>query len=334
MGKHKELSSEDRDQIAVLFAKEISRHKIAKQLNRAVSTISEEIKRNGFSRGIYHASAAQKRAHKRKSEASQNRYPLKSQKIYSFVIEKLREGLSPEQISGQLKFKHPQDKTWHVGVETIYQFLYAPENKEKQLWEYLPRKRKKRRKKTGRAVRRNHIPQRVSIRLRPEAINERKEFGHWEGDTVEGIGHRNGIHTEVERVSRFIQAVKVSAINSEQGITAQIKIFGGQPACARKSTTLDNGRENHRHHELQQFQMKTYFADPYCSWQRGTNENSNGLIRRYFPKGTDFEKVSDDDLQEVLDELNSRPRKCLGFRSSQEVYDSLVLQTAGCSDST
>ena len=142
------------------------------------------------------------------------------------------------------------------------------------------------------------------------------------------IGHKNGIHAEVERVLRFLQARKVSAIISKEGITAQISIFGSQPLRVRKSTTLDNGRENHFHMGLHKYGMKTYFADPYSSWQRGTNENHNGLLRRYLPKGTDMSKVSEEELQDIVAEINNRPKKVLGFKTSAEVYNSYI----GCSD--
>ncbi len=130
------------------------------------------------------------------------------------------------------------------------------------------------------------------------------------------IGHKNGIHAEVERVLRFLQARKVSAIISKEGITAQISIFGSQPLRVRKSTTLDNGRENHFHMGLHKYGMKTYFADSYSSWQRGTNENHNRLLRRYLPKGMDMSKVSEEALQDIVVEINNRPKKVLGLKPS------------------
>ena len=194
----------------------------------------------------------------------------------------------------------------------------------------MRRKQKKRKKQSGRKVHRSHIPDRISIRNRPEAINNRSEFGHWEGDTVEGKGHKDGIHTEVERMSRKILGEKVWTITSKDTVLVQKSMFQELSETARKSTTLDNGKENHNHFELnKEFGMSTYFADPYSSWQRGTNEHGNWHIRYYFPKGTDFTNVSDEELQDVINEINNRPRKILGYQTANEVFAQLLNQEKG-----
>lgn len=320
---HNKLTSQERDRIAFLKAKGISLRGIAKNIGRSISTISEELKRNSsFEAGelVYEAISAQEEYEKRKSKAGK-RVSLKNKQIYQYVIEKLRDGWSPEQISGRLKRNHPHDKSWWISYETIYQYIFNPDNADETLWEYLPRHRKKRRKKGGRRVHKGKIPDRVSIHLRPKIIDNRKVFGHFEGDTVEGKGHRDGFHTEVERLSRVIFAVKVKSITSEEGLSAQKQIFSDLPKQARKSTTLDNGRENHMHKTLEkELGVRTYFADPYSSWQRGTNENSNGLIRRYFPKKTDLSQVTQEELDEVLLEINNRPRKVLKYQTPLEVF--------------
>jgi IS30 family transposase len=162
----------------------------------------------------------------------------------------------------------------------------------------------------------------VSIHQRPATIDDRSEFGHWEGDSVEGIRSvGDGIHTEVERVSRMIIARKVGAISSAEGIRAQRTIFEPLPPGARKSVTMDNGKEMHNHYELvTSLGMDTYFADPYSSWQRGTNEHHNGRIRRYFPKGSDFSTVTEQELHEAITEINNQPRKCLAWYTPAEVF--------------
>lgn len=178
---------------------------------------------------------------------------------------------------------------------------------------------------------RAHIPDRVSIHDRPEEINGRTVFAHWEGDTVEGRRHRDGLHTEVERMSKLIMAKKVDSITSEATIRVQQQMFADLPSKARKSTTLDNGRENHLHMRLRLLRIKTYFADPYSSWQRGTNEHGNWHLRYYFPKGTDFGDVTDEELQDVVEEINNRPRKILGYMSAREKFNQLLLEEAkGC----
>ena len=192
------------------------------------------------------------------------------------------------------------------------------------MWEYLPHKQKHRRKKYGRKSQRARIPDRVSIHERSEEINSRLEIGHWEGDTIEGKGHIDGIHTEVERVSRYFMAKKVKSITSEETITAQKEMFKELPATLRKSTTLDNGRENHMHKQLEKLGMDTYFADPYSSWQRGTNENTNGLLRRYLPKKTSFENLSPEELNEIVQEINSRPRKVLQYKTPLEILSGAI----------
>ncbi len=327
MKKARKLTPKERDTLAMLLAQEVTLSEIARRLVRSKSTISDEVKRNRRWDGekedwVYKAIAAQEETDKRMVER-RKRPQLKNKWIYSYVVEHLRGGWSPEQIEGRLKldFKGKYHKT--IGHEAVYQYVFHPDNKDENLWEYLPRKQKKRKKQKGRGVHHSRIPQRVSIHLRPQMIDDRTEFGHFEGDTVEGrrsVG--DGIHTEVERLSRITFAVKVNNISSEEGLRAQKDIFSDLPEKARRSTTLDNGRENHLHYKLKtELNMKTYFADPYSSWQRGTNEYHNGLLRRYLPKGTDFSELTHEELNDILWEINNRPRKCLGFYTPLEVFN-------------
>lgn len=298
----------------------MSMREVARRLKRDPSSVSRELRRNRWGKG-YVAIHAKAVAAKRKSNAGK-RYPLKHPELYRNVVLKLRQGWSPELIAGWLKEQHPRNPTFWIHHETIYRFIYHPDQGQERLWEYLPWGRPKRRKKHGRRVKRGQIPNRISIRLRPEVVNQRLAFGHWEGDTVEGKGKQNGVRTEVERLTRFLLGKKVEEITSLETAKRQLELFGSLPQAARQSTTQDNGRENHEHQQLtKQLGINVYFADPYCSWQRGTNEFHNGLLRRYFPKGTDFAKVSAEDLQAVIDEINQRPRKCLRFKSPAEVFE-------------
>jgi len=325
MVKHN-LQPWERDKIAVSLAKGVTISEIARALKRSKSTISDEIKRNrrwdkGKGGWTYEAIAAQEETDKRMVKR-RKRPQLKNDWIYGYVARHLGMGWSPEQIEGRLKREHKGNYQKTTGHEAIYQYVFSPQNKDENLWEYLPRKQKKRKKQKGRRVHHSRIPERVSIHLRPNMVNKRSEFGHYEGDTVEGLRSvGDGIHTEVERVSRTTFAVKVKQISSEDGIKAQKEIFGQLPEKARCSTTLDNGRENHLHAELKSLGMKTYFADPYSSWQRGTNEYHNGLLRRYLPKGTDFSDLTQDELDDILWEINNRPRKCLGYQTPLEVFN-------------
>lgn len=306
--------------IALWKGQGLSNRRIAKELGRSVSTIGREIKINSFEGRYYVAIHAQARSERRKSLAGK-RYTLRNKEVFRWVVSRLMRGWSPEQISGRMKLVFANNSEMRISPEAIYQFIYSKEYKHRAFWEYLPWKRKKRIKKHGRKSHRGRVPDRISIHLRPAVIETRAEFGHWEGDTVEGKAHRNGIHTEVERKSRFLAAQKVARIDSLCTIQAQEKIFTPLPDKARKTTTLDNGKETHLHFKLRvELGMQTFHADPYSSWQRGTNEYHNGLIRRYLPKKTDFDSLNQEDLDDIVEEINDRPRKCLGFYTPKEVF--------------
>lgn len=190
------------------------------------------------------------------------------------------------------------------------------------MWEYLPRKQKRRRKKYGRKSQRIRIPDRVSIHDRPSAIEDREVFGHWEGDSVESKAHKGGMHTEIERKTRFTMATFLKTLEAEETAQVASKMYCDLPKQAKLSTTLDNGKEFAKHKKIG---ISTYFCDPYSSWQRGTNENTNGLIRRYLPKKTDFSKVTQQELDDIIWEINNRPRKCLGFYTPQEMFEKELL---------
>jgi len=324
MKKHKKLNANERDKIALWLSRGLSQRKIAFNLSRSVSSISEEIKRNNW-KGNYEAIHAQSMAIKRKIKAGY-RPPFRSARTYVYVLEKLKEGWSPEQISGRLKVEFGINLHW----ETIYRFIYSSKNKDKRLWEYLPLKRKKRAKKYGRKTTRVRIPNRVAIHLRPKEIELRTSFGHWEGDSIIGKQIKGRvIHTEVERKTRYLQAIIINSKSALDTINAQKQIFNKLPA---KTVTTDNGYEFTKHEELHQLGIKTFFADPYSSWQRGTNENTNGLIRRYLPKKISFENLDQSELDDIIWEINNRPRKILNFKTPDEVLQS-QLNTTECSGS-
>lgn len=319
--KTSELTETERDNLALVRGRGWGIRACARELGRGISTVSEELKRGSLPSGEYVAIHAQRLSQLRKANR-QEREQLKNPWLYTYVYNKLRDGWSPEQITGRLKRDYPNERDHHLSPETIYQFIYAPEQADKQLWEYLPRKQKKRRKQHGRSVHKSRIPNRVSIHDRPEEIASRTTFGHYEGDSVEGQRSKHdGIHTEVERLSRKLFAQKVGRIASREATDAQLVIFGSLPATARLTTTLDNGRENHLHGELTALLgLVVYFADPYSSWQRGCNEYHNGLIRRYLPKRTDFTDVTQEELDDIVEEINNRPRKCLDYATPNEVF--------------
>ena len=324
ISKHRKLTKTDRILIGELKDKGYSNKKVAKVLGRSVSSIGREIRRNSYQgkwSRFYEPLHAQAKAEKRKEKAWGAKHPLKNPKLYAFVLAMLRDSWSPEQIAGRLKRDHPEDKNWWICHETIYRFIYHPENKDQAWWEYLRRKQKRRRKKSGRKAHRVRIPDRVSIHQRPRVVDRRKQPGHWEGDSVVGKGHRSGLHTEYERVFSLTRIEKLNSISALETRKAQERIFGPLPKRLRQSTTLDNGMEMALHTRLRKrLGMKTYFADPYASWQRGGNENANLWIRYYFPKGTDFSKINEQEIKDVERELNNRPRKRLGFKKPMELF--------------
>lgn len=360
--KHKKFTQTERELLSQWLKEGVAKKKIARRLGRDIRTIQREIIRNktrvniGWNDWdyIYEPVHAHHVAVDRKQRAYFAKQPLKSKKIFSYVLEKLKMGWSPEQIAGRLKnVDYPDDSSWHICHETIYAFIYKKKTdetkqgikqrgilnkhvtgKEKKvvtvtdanrpLWEYLRRKQTKRRKRNGRKVQRIRIPDRVSIHDRPKVIAKRKQFGHWEGDSIVGKNHTSGLHTEYERVASIIRFEKLNRITAEETAIAARKIFGALPEHARRSTTLDNGSENAQHGA---FGIQAYFADPYSAWQRGGNENCNLWIRYYFPKGTDFSTITDEELRDVEWELNNRPRKRLNFKTSQEVFTEYLNQS-------
>ena len=322
----KKLTTEDRDEIARWHAKGCSVREIARQVGRSPSTISVEIQRgtwrdDNVHTAVYVAIHAQSLRDKRAANSHQP-VALKHEPLEAYVRLKLQDGWSPEQIAGRLPVDYPDDRKMRISHETIYAYVYAKERADEKLWEYLPRKQKKRRKHRSQKVHRSHIPDRVSIHDRPIAIEDRQEFGHFEGDSIEGkrsVG--DGIHTEVERKSRKLFGRKVPKITSQAATQAQVAIFQPLPPAARKTTTLDNGKENHGHMQLKAtLNVQAYFADSYRSSQRGCNEYHNGLVRRYLPKQTDFRTVTQEELDDIIEEINRRPRKCLDFRTPDEVF--------------
>lgn len=326
---HHKLSSAERRLIALWLKEDLGVREMARRLRRSHSTVSRELVRNRFKGETYEPLHAQALANKRKCKSWEAKQPLKNKDVYAYVTDKLREGWSPEVISGRLKeVDHPGEPHWRICPETIYRFIYHPQNKHLAWWEYLRRKQKRRREKGGRKVHRIRIPDRVSIHTRPRVVDKRKQPGHWEGDSIVGLGHRTGLHTEYERVTSFTKIRKLNRLDSPTTLRAQRIIFRTLPKKLRRTTTLDNGSEMAKHRELQnELGIKVYFADPYSAWQRGGNENANMWIRYYFPKKTDFAKISDEEIADVERELNNRPRKRLNYRTPLEVLESYLVQS-------
>jgi transposase, IS30 family len=314
------LTPFERGAIQLGLEKDMKPSEIAAQLERPPSTVTREIARNKGRNG-YNAAMAQKKYDKRRKEC-RPKTKMDDPRIRAYVVEGLRDfDWTPEIVSMRIKQDFPDDPHMRISHECIYQAIYR-EDSLRFLVECLAQQRPKRRKKgQGKWRRGPSIPNRVGIEHRPAHIETRVEQGHWEGDTIVGAGHSGFIVTLVERTSRLLHAIWVHTKNAQTVAQAIIGSLEDRPISWVRSCTFDNGTEFAAHEKIQQaLGIKTYFAQPYCSWQRGTNENTNGLIRRYLPKRKSFADVTQRQVDYIVNQLNNRPRKCLGYRTPNEVF--------------
>lgn len=326
MSKHYvHLTEAERELIAQLRWEGNGPSEIARVLDRDKGTISRELARNASPEyHCYTPCRAHTRSEQRKLTARHNRPLLKSKKIQQFVRRKLRAGWSPEIISGRLK---EQKTDLSISPEAIYQFVYNQDTPDRELLiSQLCRAHRKRRiKGKGRKVRKTKIPNRIPIDARPKAVEHRKEFGHWEADTMVSRKSKPTLHSITERKTRILRLSKLERKTAAETNKAVIRALKKLPPEARRTLTLDNGTENAAHEELTaKLGTKCYFAHPYSAWQRGSNEQINGLVRRFLPKGTDFSKIDKDQIKRIERLINNRPRKCLGFKTPLEVARSIV----------
>ncbi len=299
------LTEEERYHIYGLKKAGFSLSAISQELGRSRSTISREIARNTGKRG-YRPKQANQLAKERKS----NNAKQISQTTWQKVEDKLREQWSPEQVSGRLKL---------ASHESIYQHIYEDKRKGGDLYKYL-RCQKARRKRYGSHSRRGCIANRVGIENRPKIVEKRSRIGDWEADTIIGKGHQQAIVSLVDRRSGFTLLAKVKNKTAEAVSQAIIGLLEPFASDALETITADNGREFAWHEKISDaLDTSFFFANPYASWERGTNENTNGLVRQYFPKKQMFSEITDEQIQAVMEKLNHRPRKRLGFKTPYEV---------------
>jgi IS30 family transposase len=292
---------------------------IARSLGRSHSSISREWHRND-SQGGYEATAAQGLAESRARQPSHFRR-FEHAALKETVLRWLERDWSPAIISACLRHDFPADSAMRVSAESVYQWVYRDALQGGRLHSHLWQRRHRRITHRSRMPAHSRIPDRVDISERPEVVAERSRVGDWEGDTVVGRMNRSGLATHVERATRFLVAGRVADKRAETFSTVTIKLLGWVPASLCHTLTLDNGTENAAHAKIATAKtMDIYFAHPHAPWQRGANEQVNGLIRRYFPKGTDFRKVSDAEVEQVVLQINQRPRKCLNYRSPYDVF--------------
>ncbi|MFQ5938163.1 MAG: IS30 family transposase [Acidiferrobacterales bacterium] len=320
------LTLVERETISRGLAVDQSARAIARQLGRAPSTVSREIKRNG-GRARYRAAGADKRAWTRARRPKRCKLARHGW-LRGLVARKLRLHWSPEQIAGWLKRRYPREERYQVSHETIYRSLFVQARGvlKKELMSHLRSQRRMRRPgpKKWQGDGRGQIKDMVSIRERPASVEERAVPGHWEGDLLTGPNN-SYIATLVERHTRYVMLVKVANKETQTVISALIKQSKKLPSELKKSLTWDRGKElmNHRQFSLAT-DIDVYFCDPRSPWQRGSNENTNGLLRQYFPKGTDLSVYSQAQLNKVARQLNERPRKTLGFETPAERFNACV----------
>lgn len=323
--KYTRLSLKERVIIQTLLEEGRSKASIAERLGRSRSTVTREVNKWVANPGDgYDATLADWNAR----DDYLNKRNLDKISAYGrlriYVYRGLLKGWSPEQISGRIKLDYPGDAVMTISHEAIYMHIYSrPQARlNKRLIKLLPYQKTRRRRPNAKTKRGPRIKDRTGIEQRPGHIGKREQIGHWEGDLVIGSGHKSAIGTLVERKARYTIITGLGDRTTKTVTRAFAGEFERLGEGMAKTLTYDNGNEMADHKWLSESTgIAVYFANPYASWERGTNENTNGLIRRYLPKGTDFSKVARERLREIQRSLNDRPRKVLGYRTPREVFE-------------
>jgi IS30 family transposase len=288
----------------------LTKTEIAALMGRHRTTISRELRRNSR-QGEYRPERAQQLADKRRRKCRRPR-KLDDEETRAYVRERLEKCWSPDQIAGRSRRDFPRQRSRWLSRQTIYSWI----EEKSPHWKAWLRRGGRKPEKRGK------LTDCVRIDGRPEVINRRRRYGDWEGDTIVGKGRRNALVTLVERKSGYSRIGRTDSMKADVTRRVAVRRMRNLPASLRRSMTFDNGKEFAEHERLAAaLQMEVYFALPYCSWQRGTNENTNGLIRQFYPKGTDFSRISHDDVARVETLINERPRRRLDYRSPSEVLE-------------
>ena len=315
MGKH--FTKAERDELSILLKKGYSRRAIGEALGKDHSSITREINRNKV-KGVYEPLKAQTKSKvRRKSAKYQSMKINESPEFVEFLTEQLKESWTPEQIAGRWNYNHADKK--HFSFKSIYKYLYSSFGQP--LCKYLPFRRYNPYKRRGKKQKRLPVKNRVSIEKRPKIINERKRFGDFEGDVLGAVKTDTArLPALVERISRKLFAVKVPQLKyAVDGFKQMLKPYRD----ILKSITFDNGPENARHLELK---TKTYFCHPFSSWEKGQIENTLGRLRKFIKKRSSLTQYSDDDIARFVEQMNNTPRKCLGFKTPNEVFNELLIK--------
>jgi IS30 family transposase len=322
------LSLAERTMIADLHRGGVSVRAIAEELGRAASTVSRELRRNADDQGRYLPATAERLTVERQSR-SRTRRVVRDEQLCGVITELLGKRWSPEQVAHELPVRFPGQPERHLCTESIYQAIYDPRT---DLTRPAKRRRRRRRRRIQGLERRGRLTSMTMIADRPAEVEDRVQVGHWEGDCIMGAGNRSAIGTLVERVTRFVILVHVptsrpTAPAMRDGVTDAL---GALPAHLRRTLTWDQGKELALHQQITAcIGTRVFFCDAHSPWQRGSNENTNGLLRDYFPKGSDLAHISPGQLQRIADEINDRPRKTLGWaRPADLITDAVTGRTA------
>jgi IS30 family transposase len=322
------LNDLEREDISRMLSQKYSFRDIAKALNRNVSTISREVGAGSGNKYTYRAIKAQNRARRNAAKRKLGKHKLNDDRqLWSYIKKKLRKKWSPRQIAEELKIEYPEDMTMRISPEAIYTYIYVlPKGTlKKELTAGLRRNHKRRYKQQRGVKMERKLEDMLSIEERPKEVEDRIIPGHWEGDLVVGKSNKSALGTLVERTTRTTILIPIKNREAETVAKAFAKEVKKLPQQMKLTMTYDQGREMAKHKLFTKITgVKVYFAHPRSPWERGTNENTNGLIRQFFPKGTDFNKVSRYEIKKVQDLLNGRPRQTLGFRKPYDVFNKLM----------
>jgi IS30 family transposase len=321
MGQYTQLTQQKRYQIYAFMKANFSKTQIASEIGVHKSTVSREIKRNQGKKG-YRPKQAHFMAVERRQKAK--KYVRLTPEVINLIERFLCQDFSPDQICGFLARTH----NFRISHETIYKYVLADKARGGSLYRHLRQSHKKRKKRYGSYNSRGHIKGRISIDERPAIVDDRKRIGDWEIDTIIGKRHKGALLTLVERKTKLTLIRKLPKKHADLVAEAAIDLL--YPYKEKVLTiTADNGKEfAHHEHIKEHLKAKVYFAHPYHAWERGLCENTNGLIRQYFPKGMNFETITDEHIQMAMNRLNNRPRKTLGYKTPNEVFFQAVIKQA------
>jgi len=328
------LTSVQREWIEFFNNKGQGPREIGRQIKRDHTVISRELKRNTKPGKKYSAVTAQKLADL-KAKKTNKRKLDKDRELHDYVVKKIKEGFSPDEVSGELKNFAPKTLTGKsISYEAIYDYIYNGEGKWEGLYQYLRKKHRKRKVQRSRKTQKVTISERVSIHDRPNIINERKRIGDWETDSVKFKKQKASLSVQYERILMLARIHKVKDGTAEATEQAISKSIESLPRELFKSLTWDNGKEGACHTKIRDnYNIETYFCDPYASWQKGGVENLNGLIREYLPRDTDMDTITDEGIYHIQEKLNNRPQKKLGYLTPNKALEAKLKQLTGALNS-